>query len=70
MNPVPLSKVSVVGSAPATSPVSIGLAIGVPFDVKLRIWSDAACVTNGPGLKLKSSDPVVPLIVDVFVVTL
>ena len=66
MKLVPLSNVRVTGSVPLASPVSAGAPASVPSLKKFRIWSDADCVVNGPGLKLKSSEPASPEIDDVF----
>ena len=50
------------------SPVKVGLPTSAPSDVKSRIWSEAAWVTNGP-IKLKSTDPAVPEIEELSTVT-
>lgn len=70
MKAVPLSKVNVAGNAPLTSPLDTGFPASDPSAEKFRICRDAACVTNEPGLKLKSRDPGVPAIDVVFTVTL
>jgi hypothetical protein len=65
-----LSKDTAAGSWPLTSPIRQGQdPASVPSDEKFRSWSDAAWVVNGPGLKLKSSDPAVPVIEEVSTVT-
>ena len=67
---VPLSKVSVPGRLPLTSPKVAGEPANAPSEEKLRIWSEADCETNVPGLKLKSSDPAVPLMLLVLTETI
>jgi hypothetical protein len=49
--------------------VVAGDPANAPSEEKLRIWSDADYVTKVPGLKLKSSDPAVPLMLLVSTVT-
>ena len=69
MNPVALSNVRVPGRVPITSPIVCGEPAKVPLLENPRIWSDAAWVTNGPGLKLKSSEPAVPEMEEVLTIT-